>query len=75
MKPRVLLEDWGCNRMGYNPFSLSPWSITVPVRLSFIVKSISVGANQHLLSLQNLLIESKFADAEGQCRILERRKF
>jgi hypothetical protein len=41
--------------------------------LSFTVKSISVRANQHLLSLQNLLIESKFAEASGQCKICDRR--
>jgi hypothetical protein len=38
------------------------------------VKSTSVRANQHLLSLQNLLIESRLAEAEGQWRICERRK-
>jgi len=59
--------------MGYNPFSLGPWSRIFPVKLSFTVKSISVRANQHLLSLHNLLIESKLAEAAGQCKICERR--
>jgi hypothetical protein len=57
--------------MGYNPFSLGLCRRTVPVIFSFTMKSTSIRANQHLLSLQNLLIESKFADAEGQGRICE----
>jgi hypothetical protein len=44
------------------------------VKSSFTVKFESVKANQRLLSLQNLFMESKLVDVEGQCNIFLRTK-
>lgn len=63
--PLILLLDIQCKGMRYIPFSLSPCNSTAPINVSFTVKSDSVKANQQWLSLQNLFIESKLADANG----------
>jgi len=69
-EPGCFIQGMRVQPDGVQPIPLGPWSRTFFVKLSFTVKSISVRANQHLLSLQNLLIESKLAEAE-QCKIFE----